>query len=374
MAEPADAPPPAAAPPTRRPGWAPVRRALLRAAAVVVVVLVVLEVGVRAISAHLPAPDTDDSQELVLKSDQIDALAAGDGGALDVVVLGSSAMDAGVEPAAFVAASATVDSAYNASLVGTPLATQARWAEDVVLAGLDPAAALVGVSPIEVLENDLADSIAPVEVIFENNFREIEPGPLPAFERRADEVSYLFRYRGALRRPSFVADAVGDTLTGADDLPRASRPEGYWEDNVDGDGAVLQYRDRSLGQVSDELVRYLGESVASTYDPTRLEALLDLLEDDGVAPVVVVPPLALTELASAGLDRDAYLDAVARLGDTVRSRGLPFLDFTTAYGRDLFADPIHLNAAGTARFSADLAAAVDGLCGTDPGALGGLCG
>ena len=85
-------------------------------------------------------------------------------------------------------------------------------------------------------------------------------------------------------------------------------------------------------------------------------------DDAGVPTVVVVPPMALDALAAAGADTQAYLAAVGELSETVRGRGLPFLDFTSAYDTSLFADPAHLNAAGTERFSRELATAVDSAC------------
>jgi hypothetical protein len=46
----------------------------------------------------------------------------------------------------------------------------------------------------------------------------------------------------------------------------------------------------------------------------------------------------------------------------VEDRDLLFLDFTQGYPTELFADPLHLNAAGTDQLSRDLAVALDEAC------------
>jgi hypothetical protein len=333
----------------------------VRVLAIMLVTALVLELGVRLIAAHLPTVESDDSQELVLKAERIEQLGAS-GVPVGAVVLGSSAMDAGVDPATFDASSARFDGSFNAALIGTPLATQERWAHDVVLEQIDPEVALVGVSPLEVHQNEEAESLAPVDAIFDASFREVEDGVLPSIERSASDLSYLVRYRGSLRHPRYVGDAVVDTVSRSREFPRIDRPDGYWEQNLDARGAVLQYRDRQLDRVSPELVEYLDTTFDAPYRPERLEALLDRLDDAEVPAVVVSPPIAVDALAAAGADAAVYQAAVDEIATTAEERGLVFLDFSTGYDSTLFADPLHLNAAGTERFSQDLAAAVDAAC------------
>jgi hypothetical protein len=350
-------------------GWRRLGRTSLRVLAVMVVTVLVLELGVRLISAHLPTVETDDSQELVIKAERIERLGAG-GQPVGAVVFGSSAMDAGVAPATFDAASTRFDGSFNAALIGTPLATQERWAHDVVLEQLDPQVAIVGVSPLEVHQNQEAEDLAPVDAIFDASFREVEDGALPSLERWASDRSQLVRYRGSLRHPRYVGDAIVDTVTRSRDFPRIDRPEGYWEQNLDPQGAVLQYRDRQLGAVSPELVAYLDTTFDSPYRPERLEALLDRLEEAEVPVVLVSPPIADQALAAAGADVAAYQEAVAEIAATAEERGLPFIDLSTGYDSALFADPLHLNAAGTEQLSRDLAAAVDAACAAAGAATG----
>lgn len=345
-------------------GWRRLGRAAVRVLAIMVVTALVLELGVRLIADHLPTVATDDSQELVLKAEGLERLAA-TGQPVGAVVFGSSAMDAGVAPATFDAASTRLDHSFNAALIGTPLATQVRWADEVVLEQVTPEVAVVGVSPLEVHQNQDAEDLAPVDAIFDASFREVEDGLLPSIERWADRRSHLVRYRGSLRHPRYVADAVVDTVSGSTDFPRIERPEGYWEQNLDPQGAVLQYRERQLGPVSPELVAYLDETFDAAYRPERLEALLDRLEEEEVPVVVVSPPIAVDALAAAGVDVAEYQAAVDEIAETVRGRGLPFVDLSAGYATDLFADPLHLNAAGTEVFSRDLAVAVDAACAAD---------
>ena len=363
--------------PTGRPkppadGWRRLGRASVRVLGVVLAVLLVLEVGTRLIADHLPALESDDSQELVLKADRLEVLSANDV-PVGAVFIGSSAIDAGVAPGTFDAASSRFDGSFNAGLIGTPLATQQRWTEEVVLAQVDPEVAVVAVSPLEVHQNRDAEELAPIDAIFDASFREVEDGPLPALERWANDHSALVQYRGSLRHPRYVVDAVRNTLTGSTDFPRIERPDGYWEENLDDQGAVLQYRPRQLDQVSPQLVTYLDQSMRSPYRPERLEGLLDELEDAEVPTIVIAPPIALDALAAAGVDVAAYQEAVAELAATVEDRGLVFLDFSAAYDSSLFADPLHLNAAGTEQLSRDLALAVDAACVEQDAAADGGC-
>jgi hypothetical protein len=344
-------------------GWRRLGRVLVRVVGATVVILFLLEVVVRLIDDQLPPVDTDDSKELVLKAEQIDAIAA-EGGEVGALVFGSSTMDSGISPTAFDAASAAYEGSYNAALIGTPLSTQERWAHEVVLDALDPELVIFGVSPTEVHQDVSTERLAPLDSIFDASFREVESGLLPSLERYATDHSALVRYRGSLRHPRFVVDAVGRTVSGEKGYPRVEREDGYWEQNLEPDGAVLQYRDRTLGPVSQELVGYLDSALDSPYAPERFEQLLDLFEDDDLPVVVVAPPVALAELAAAGADVEAYVEAVAELERTVLDRDLVFIDLTVAYGPELFADPLHLNAAGTEQLSRDLAVAIDAECGT----------
>lgn len=338
-------------------------RILVRLAVVALVVVGAAELGVRAIAAHLPPPTIGDTQELVEKKQQMEARA--DAGATEIVFLGNSTMDAGVDPEAFVASSTQLDSAYNAALLGLPLDTQARWFEEVVSPVLQPDVAVLGMNPVDVLQSYYTNSeLAVVNASFHTRFREIEDGPTAALNRAAYSSSYLYRYRGSLRAPSHIVDAIHDTLTGAETIGIWARPSGFFDDNIGPSGAILVYRDREMsGGVSSKLVEDLSRTLDSDLRQGRIQHLVAQVRASGSDPVIVVPPVALRTLAEAGLDADRWREVASQVADAAAELGVPVVDLSTDdYPPTHFSDPIHLNAAGAQRFSFDLARAIDAHC------------
>lgn len=345
------------------PSFAGLGRILARLAVVAVVLVGTAELGVRAISAHLPPPTTGDTQELVEKKQQMEERAAVR--STEIVFLGNSTMDAGVEPEAFAATSIEFDSAYNAALLGLPLDTQARWFEEVVDPILQPDVAVLGMNPVDVLQSYYTDNeLAVVNASFHARFREIEDGPAAALNRTAYSSSYLYRYRGALRAPTHIVDATRDTLTGAEAGGIWSRPPGFFDDNIGPNGAVLVYRDREMtGEVSSKLLRDLSRTLDSDMRAGRIDRLVEQVRASGSDPVVVVPPVALPTLADAGLDADRWREVAGQIASAAAELDVPVVDLSTEdYPPALFSDPIHLNRAGTQRFSFDLARAIDAHC------------
>jgi len=345
------------------PSFSSLGRILLRFAVVAVVLLLVAELGVRAISAHLPPPTTGDTQELVEKKQQMEARAAA--GPTEIVFLGNSTMDAGIDADAFAASSIEFDSAYNAALLGLPLDTQSRWFGEVVEPTLQPGVAVLGMNPVDVLQSYYTDNeLAVVNASFGSRFREIEDGPSAALNRTAYSTSYLYRYRGSLRAPSHIIDATRATLTGEAASGIWSRPSGFFDDNIAPDGSSLVYRNREMtGEVSPKLLRDLGRTLDSELREGRIDRLVEQVEEAGSDVVIVIPPVALPTLADAGLDTDRWRDVAGQISEAAAANDVPVVNLASAdYPPSLFSDPIHLNEAGAERFSFDLAQAIDAHC------------
>ena len=117
--------------------------------------------------------------------------------------------------------SATYDRAYNAALVGAPVASQARWADDFVLDGLDPEVLVLGVSPLDLLDVnplDLLDVTSgqgrsqAVQAAFDDTLDRLKPSAGQQLEERASDASALIRHRSSLRNPGTLGRALSDTL------------------------------------------------------------------------------------------------------------------------------------------------------------------
>jgi hypothetical protein len=341
---------------------------------VVVVVLLVLEVGVRLISSHLAGKPQGDAAEMEVKRDQIVGLAA-DGTDIDLVFLGNSMVDAGVNPEAVAGASAQFDDAYNAALIGAPLRSQSAWADRFVLGQLDPEVVVLGVNPLDLLnaEGVLDNRLADVEQGFDDTLEELDPGVLTQVDEQARSVSALVDNRSSLRSPSAVATAVWRTVTGADpvDTPEpqvlaggvvVDRDADFWRSSTTDRGGATLFHERTLDPtVRTPFLRGMAEAVnTASYHREYADDVLDYLDDEGVQTVMVITPVVVPLLVASGaeLDRiDAALEVVLDIAD---DHDVPVLDFLNArYDPALFADISHLNAAGSTRFSRELAAQLD---------------
>ncbi len=327
----------------------------------VVAVLALAEGGVRAIEPDLPVVRAGDEAEMVIKARQMDAAAA-TSSAVDVVFLGTSMMDSAIDPKEFQRNSARFGTVYNASIVGAPLATQVRWTRDIVLDRLDPSVVVLGVHPIDVLRKDVFDlNIRPdqADVIFGTVERELRPGLPGDLDRWFHEHAALVRQRGNLRRPSVVASAAWDRVSGTPPekyLPK--RDAAFWAAHLGPQGGSTLFEGVSF-RVSDVADRLRENLTPDGFVTADLERLLDVLAAEGAKVVLVVPPVPLDAWVHVGVDRRVLRQGQDLIADIAAARRLPVLDFTDRnYPNELFADVVHLNDRGAVRFSRELALAL----------------
>lgn len=348
-------------------------------AAAVVVLLLVTELGVRAIEDWLPVSQAGDAAEVELKWEQVLALEdAGEG--TDVVFLGSSAMDAALDPEAWAAASVAYPRPYNAALLGQPFDSMRRWGRDFVLPRTDPALIVVGVTPFDVPQIDILDtSRAVVEKLFDDAMDRLEEGALSRADRRLADRSAIVRHRSSFRSPVQLLRATRDRITGAGkpkqdslqpvrllDGSTVARTADVWAEHLMRPrGGVANYWGYTepipLGfTFEDPVQQQIFRSSQTT--ATQLLGFRDLAEEFDAEVVFVIPPTrpeAYTPFTGSQAATDA---AEQHIRDVAADLGVEVLDFTDAvYPDDHFADAVHLNRTGSARFSVDLAAAVDDL-------------
>lgn len=349
------------------------RRWFLRAVVVVVVGLLVAEVGARAVADHLPSSGDDGRQELSRKQARLEELA--EQGGVEVVFFGNSTIDAGIDPPRVVQASQQVAGpAYNAALLGAPMYLQDQWIDEVAGGAASPEVAVVGFGPLDVVDwanpvGDGADPLSPAQQrLFEglvtDNLAELDDDWLSEVDRTSSDWSVLLEHRGALREPAVVLGATFQAATGREPSADLDRTDARWDENLSADGQVQQFLDRQGAAIEGIGGDFLHRSLETSARPERIEGVVDAFAEHDVPVVLLVAPVDLGRLPQASAQ--AYVELAAEIVAEADELGVPVVDISqAAYGPELYADGIHLNAAGSARFSDDVAVALDALCRRD---------
>lgn len=333
--------------------------------AVVLVVLLLAEGYVRLVERHLPTVRAGDAAEMIIKARQIDALAAEQGEQVDVVVFGTSMMDSATSPSTILARSKRYDSVYNAAIVGAPLATQVRWADEIVLDRLEPDLIVLGIHPVDLLLGGVLDlNIRPAQadVVFSRVLRETGEDPIAAVDRWLHDHVALVRQRGALRQPRTMWDATLKTVTGQEpDKFFALRDETFWFEHLTplGESSMFRGDPFEVKGFYKQLRERLRTDQFATGD---LHRLLELVSDTDARVVVVIPPVPLTSWRDGAVDLSALEEGVEIITEAAAEHGVEVIDFTdSGYRNELFADMLHSNDKGAVQFSTELAARLDGL-------------
>ena len=377
----ADPQPPAKPTSTTRPVSIWRQRATWPRALVVVLVMVLLAEGsMRALEDHLPRNFAGDQIEVELKYDQLRALAAADDEQpVDILFLGNSTMDAALNPAVFAEASQKYDKPYNAALLGQPLPSVRRWAEQFVMPRVSPNVVVLGVTPLDLPDTDLFGvTKTAVEAAFDNTFDRLDPTPLQNLDRRVSSASALVRQRSAFRSPIELWRAVQDKISGEEKQfsgagpttletgetvlrtrevweQRLLQPRGgnanYWGATYDG---VV------FAQMSDAEKKVFSNAVV---DVSQIRNVVDVIRDAGVDRVIlVITPHNLDGLERTGGSLDGFRRSTQSIIEFGRGEDIPVVDFTRADWplADYF-DLAHLSKAGSTRFSTELATVIDSL-------------
>lgn len=337
---------------------------------VVLVGLLVAEVGTRLIADQLPSPGDDGREELARKQARLDQLATE--GGVQTTFFGNSMIDAAVDPVTVVDTSQQLEgTAYNAALLGAPIYLQEEWLDEVAGGDAAPELAVVGVGPLDVVDwanpvGDAGDALTPAqqrtfEGLVTDNLAALDDDWLSTLDRTASDWSSLVEHRGAMREPSLVLAAAGRAATGSEPPDDVDRTDERWDANLSPDGQVQQFLDRQGAEIEGLEGSFLFRSLMTAARTERIEGVVERFEDHDVPVVLVVPPIDPAGVPPGAAAAYAYLaqQVVLEAGRLE----VPVVDLSAQpYESALYADGIHLNAAGSQRFSVDLAAALDGLC------------
>ncbi len=346
-----------AAPRPRRRRLAP-RHPWLAAVGVLLVVLLAAELLVRAVEEQLPVVRAGDAAEMILKARRVDEL-HDDGLEPEVVFFGTSMMDSAVSPSSFVRNSPRYGRVYNASVVGAPIATQVRWADEIVLDRLHPDVVVLGIHPIDLLLTDVFNlniQASQSDVIFARVLRETQPGVLGDLNRSLNDDVALVKHRGSLRQPQVMGEAVWNAVTRTPPKPYIPlRDEDFWRDHLapDGESSLYHGEGYRVTSVIEQLRKNLTPDAFYTNDVTRL---VEVAKASGAEVVLVVPPVPLATWKRYDVDLAALRQGQQVLYDVAAREGVRVVDFTDrGYDEESFADIVHMNDRGAERFSRELA-------------------
>lgn len=341
-------------------------------------VLVLAELGMRAIDDQLPRATAGDTIEIELKYEQLEAMRA-QGEPIDLVVLGNSTLDAGIDPVLLGEESARYDAVYNAALLGQPLGSIRRWAGEFVLEEADPDTVVLGLTPLDVPTLSIFGVSKPaVESAFEASFDALHPDALQRAEENVADHSALVRRRAAFRSPGELWRGITDTVydrekqfqgdgpVTLEDGRQGVRDRQTWETELLGPrGTNRTYWGYSYDGTTESRI---SPSERRAYERANLDRLqlagvVGGIRDAGVDDIVVVlPPHDLPALEQSGVPLATY----HRLADDIvafaQDEDLAVIDLSAvAWESSDFYDPAHLSKQGNERLTRLLAEELDRL-------------
>ena len=304
------------------------------------VVLLVAEGASRVVEPRVPVQTRWGSADIDLKVEQMERLSA-DGG-VDVVFLGSSIVNSGVDPAAFVKQSPWATSAYNASMAAASPRVLERWAAEVVFPMLTPKTVVIGLSS-RALNDNGANQQEAYDRYIHSRGRALYLGTATIAQRlqSALEASLaLFRLRGQIRLPfTFVKNIK------AGPRPSTITDLGYQTH-------LSKHRYESSRAFRKRMARrVLNNYAVGGEELAALDAIVDAAISQGAEVYVIDMPVVESDYVGmhphGATDYADYEAAFARLAVDDRLQ----LASATSVAEDtrFFADPLHLNARGARR-------------------------
>ena len=268
-----------------------------------------------------------------------------------ILLVGDSVLDSAADPDRMAAAG--VAGVFNASLAGEPLVTVAEWAVRVLQPKFHPQTVVLGFD-LNVLNGGLPGTAALLA-----NFHHSRP--VAVAEGRGDAVDRLdvwldrhvalYRERSVLRQPFDPPASAGASIYDPP-LSGAGWNEGFGPYELGPSPGALKAAAQGLRGDLFALYRQSSQNAGDIASAIRS------LEDHGVKVVfVALPESPALPGAVPGGAREVAAGTAAMLvaAHSAGARTLDAGSWTAMY----FADGVHLNQAGTARFSAWLAGALE---------------
>jgi hypothetical protein len=274
-------------------------------------------------STHWPTVETDFKFRRLIEMSET-----------DVVFLGSSITEAGIDPVAF-AAESKLDSAFNSGLpFSTPYSNE-WWLNQVVLRHVEPKLVVIGLTAWSGGASAGDDLLLPS---LESAITSAGEPPLA-----------LLRHAGVLSEwDSRATDARGKAL-----LTDLGHQTGYY--------------DRSIDQATPLDLPFDGPPEMPDEEADAVGRMIGRLTSSGIEVIVLIEPGRYPG-DDRRFDYDRYVDSIIDHHD---EWGVPVVDaFHQPWDRALYADLAHFNRRGTEEFTSYLARTIDGLWANLPGKPG----
>lgn len=297
------------------------------------------ELVVRWRVGELPEPTLWSGPEMGVKEQRIGVLERHRGAS--VLFLGSSTVDAGVDPSRL-GIEEVNRPAYNAATGAGSLDMIDFWARHVAVPRLDPDVVVLGVVSRELNPNNpefrsLERAFFTSKAVIRLAGRE---SLLEQIERKVESWSVLVRYRTVLREPSNLWNDGPDGQTYGEIVADDGQYEGFLGGTYSPSTKVSRFLQRNA----------VHDFVVGAREIERLRDLVRFVKGSGARVMVVNMPVTADYVdlhPAGGLDYDDYLGS---LEEAAATAGAPFVD-VGVWPDELFADPVHLNAAGAARLT-----------------------
>jgi hypothetical protein len=311
----------------------------------VVIFLALAELGTRAIASHLPAPLQWDTYETQAKVAQIDALAK-QGGA-QVVYLGSSTIDVGVDPTMVDAQLGGHVRSYNAGLESAIPRLTAKWAEYVVIPKLHPKVIVIGLSSYDLGAEDPGRTGFYDAYVGSAGAQQVmgTADPIQEVDYWLGQHSSLWFHKYQLRDPETVWRAIEGKAPAVDPSAAALTAQGR------------QTADQHLPYQDLTTVDLKGWRLG-TKDTSALRGLISFAHHRGIKVVLVDMPVAPQFVAAMPHGAASYETFNNELAAIGRQTSSTVLFYQRVTSDSLFFNNIHLNHTGAELFSARLGAAL----------------
>jgi lysophospholipase L1-like esterase len=310
---------------------------------VAVAVLLLANFGVVLVESHLAQPQLWPSPEMQHKYDGVTALSPGH--RVSTVLFGDSLLDGGGDPALMTRVPGVT---YNASLAGETLPTISSWATRVVTPRLHPRTVVLGFS-VNILNANIPGA-ATVQAAYSGSrtvhVAEGSGDVTDVLDHWLGQHVPLYRYRSVLRQvfqpsASSAGSAIYDPPLSDLGWNQSFRVFTY------GRGRNALSPTEGQAELRNDL---LFDFAVGSQQRAELGALIDQLRREGAHVELVAMPVTADYAEAVPGGPPAYAAAVAQLQGIGRAHRASVAT-VGLWANRYFADPAHLNAAGTQRFS-----------------------
>lgn len=307
--------------------------------------MLLAEAAVRMRESSLPLPPTWFGPEMPIKDRQIRDLERA--GGASVITVGSSVVDVSFTPGAMTSTTG-LRPVYNAATGAGSLRMIDIWTRLLAVPRLHPDVVVFGLVSRELNDNDPAQAKSEQEFFEAPAVKELlgTEDAMDKAERKLSEVSALFRYRKIIRDPDNFLSALG--------LEKVQTGRTYG-DIISPGGQYEGFLDRSFTYTPavDEQIRNgaLRAFEIGTVQLQTLRTMLDYLHEHVAHVIVVNMPVTTEYIGEHPAGRADYDRYVNVLTQEVGRAGAAYVD-GGVWPETLFADPAHLNRAGSQQLTA----------------------